>query len=53
MPSRLSLAPEPKRDKEWRPPALDNVESAPYVPNKSADAKVLKLLGSMLEGRIR
>lgn len=53
MPARLSLAPEPKRDKDWRPPALDGVESAPYVPNRSVPAKLLRLIGSMLEGRIR
>lgn len=52
-PARLSLAPGPKRDAEWNPPQLDGVESAPYVPNKSPDAKLLRLVGSMLEGRIR
>lgn len=52
-PARLSLKPEPKRNREWMPPELDGVESAPYVPNRGADAKLLKVLGSMLEGRIR
>lgn len=52
-PARLSLAPEPKRNSEWNPPMLDGVESAPYVPNKGASAKLLRLIGSMLEGRIR
>lgn len=52
-PATLSLRPEPKRDGDWRPPMLDNVESAPYRPNKSVDAKLLKVVGSMLEGRLR
>lgn len=53
MPARLSLAPGPKRDGNWNPPTLAGVESAPYVPSRGVPAKLLRLLGSMLEGRIR
>ena len=52
MPATLSLRPEPKRDASWRPPLLDGVESAPYKPGTVASKK-LRLLGSLLEGRIR
>lgn len=52
-PATLSLRPEPKRDADWRPPMLAGVESAPYRPNRSADAELLKVVGSMLEGRLR
>lgn len=51
--ARLSLAPEPKRDAHWNPPSLDGIESAPYEPNKGVPQKLLRLIGSMLEGRIR
>lgn len=30
MPTRVSLAPGPKRSPSWEPPTLDDVESAPY-----------------------
>lgn len=53
MPATLSLRPEPKRDAEWRPPLLPGIESAPYVRGLSADSKMMRLLGSILEGRIR
>lgn len=52
-PATLSLAPGPKRDADWMPPMLPGVESAPYRAGKSRDAKLLKLVGSMLEGRLR
>lgn len=52
-PATLSLRPEPKRDSGWRPPMLAGLESAPYRSGASADARLLKVLGSMLEGRIR
>jgi hypothetical protein len=51
-PATLSLRPEPKRDAEWRPPMLQGLESAPYKVGKSVDAKLLRLVGSMLEGRL-
>ena len=53
MPATLSLEPTPKRDLDWRPPLLDGVQSAPYVRGLSKDALQLRLLGSILEGRIR
>lgn len=53
MSAKLSLAPEPKRDANWNPPSLDGIESAPYEPNKGVSSKLLRLIGSMLEGRIR
>lgn len=52
-PATLSLRPEPKRDAAWRPPSLAGVESAPYKSGASADARLLRTIGSMLEGRIR
>jgi len=52
-PATLSLRPEPKRDASWRPPMLAGVESAPYRSGASKDAKLLRTIGSMLEGRIR
>lgn len=30
IPSHVSLAPAPKRTRDWSPPTLDDVESAPY-----------------------
>lgn len=53
MPATLSLQPGPKRDADWRPPLLSGIESAPYVRGLSVDSKMLQLLGSILEGRIR
>lgn len=52
-PATLSLRPQPKRDADWRPPLLEGIESAPYKPGGGVDAKKLRLIGSMLEGRIR
>lgn len=52
-PATLSLKPEPKRGADWMPLMLPGVESAPYRAGKSKDAKLLKLVGSMLEGRLR
>jgi hypothetical protein len=52
-PATLSLRPEPKRDAGWRPPMLAGVESAPYRSGASKDSKLLRVIGSMLEGRIR
>lgn len=51
LPVSLSLAPEPKRDADWRPPMLDGVESAPYMAG-ARDARMLQVLGSLLEGRL-
>lgn len=51
MPASLSLAPAPKRDENWRPPLLQGVESAPYRTG-SVEAQKLRLIGSLLEGRI-
>jgi hypothetical protein len=53
MPVSLSLKAEPKRAADWRPPMLDGIESAPYVASRqSTDARLLQLVGSMLEGRM-
>lgn len=51
LPVTLSLAPAPKRTDDWRPPALEGVESAPYGA-VSADARRLQALGLLLEGRM-
>ena len=51
LPVRLSLRPEPKRQPDWMPPLLDGVVSAPYGV-KSVDAQALKIIGSLLEGRL-
>lgn len=51
-PASLSLKPEPKRDGEWRPPALSDVESAPYRPHHGLDAQMLRLIGQLLHERL-
>lgn len=51
MPATLSLGPAPKRQADWSPPLLDNVESAPYRPDGPEAAK-LQLIGRLLEARI-
>lgn len=44
VPARISLDPAPKRAPDWSPPRLDGVESAPYLPGASNEAKTLKML---------
>jgi hypothetical protein len=52
-PATLSLRPQPKRDDDWRPPMLDNVESKSYnSKHRSAEAEALKIIGSLLESRL-
>ena len=36
IPTRVSLAPGPKRRPDWSPPVLSGVDSAPYAPNGSS-----------------
>jgi hypothetical protein len=53
MPCSLSLRPEPKRDRNWQPIMLPGVTSKPYSPKTpGADAQALRVIGSMLEGRL-
>jgi hypothetical protein len=52
-PATLSLKPEPKRGADWGPVMLPGVESEPYRAGASKDAKLLRVVGSMLEGRLR
>jgi len=37
IPTRVSLSPAPKRERDWRPPALRNVISAPFGAPKLVD----------------
>jgi len=47
IPTRLSLAPGPKRTHDWTPPRLKDVQSVPYRPRKDDLMDALELLSSL------
>lgn len=49
MPARISLAPAPKRDNDWLPPMLSDVESLPYARHAPA-SEVARVLDAVFDG---
>lgn len=53
VPSKLSLKPQPKRDADWQPPIVDNIDSRGYLDTpRSRDSKMLEVIGRILDARL-